>query len=246
MLDTRQEKTGRISIVGHRGAPECAPENTMASFQEGLRQGADVIELDVQLSADGHVVVFHDDCLERTTNGRGLLAERSLAELKALDAGAWFDPRFAGEPIPTLDQVLEWARDSVPLFVELKFSAAPEPTLGAAVVERIQAHEMTEQVVIISFAHQALSWVKQGAPNLATAALYAAPVADPVALARGIGANAVMPLWHLVTADGVASCHAAKLSVNVWGSGADYGALIAKGVDCVNADYPAQVRLDFF
>jgi glycerophosphoryl diester phosphodiesterase len=246
MLDTRRESTGRVSIVGHRGAPACAPENTLASFKEGLRQGADIIELDVQLSADGHVVVFHDNQLERTTNGRGPLAERTLAELKALDAGSWFGPRFAGEPIPALDEVLAWAKNQVPLFIELKYNAAPGPALGLAVLELVQAHTMTEQVTLISFAHQALHWVKQGTPELATAALYSARVADPVGLARGIRANAVMPLWHAVTVEDVALCHDAGLSVHVWGLGADYPALIAMGVDCMNADHPGQVRRDFF
>lgn len=218
----------------------------MASFKEGLRQGADIIELDVQLSADGHVVVLHDAQLDRTTNGYGALAERTLAELKALDAGSWFDARFAGEPIPTLDEVLGWAKDKVPLFIEMKYSAAPARSLGAAVVELVRRHEMTDQVMVISFAHQALQWVKQSAPDLATGALYSARAAEPVALARGIGANAVMPLCHVVTAEDITLCHDAGLSVNVWGRGADYPALVAMGVDCVNADHPAQVRRDFF
>ena len=246
MLDTRGQITGRVSIVGHRGAAACAPENTLVSFREALRQGADIIELDVQLSADGHAVVFHDDRLDRTTNAQGPLAERTLAELKALDTGSWFDPRFSGETIPTLDEVLAWAKDRVPLFIELKHSVPPDPALGAAVVERILAHGMTERVVVISFEHLALRWVKERAPELATGALYREQVADPVRLARRIRACAVMPLCHNITAKDVTLCHAAGLSVNVWGPDPDYPALIAMGVDCVNADHPAQVRRDFF
>jgi glycerophosphoryl diester phosphodiesterase len=246
MLDTRRHITGKVSIIGHRGAPDCAPENTLTSFREGLRQGADIIELDVQLSADGHVIVFHDAQLDRTTNGSGPLAERTLAELRALDAGGWFDPRFAGEPIPTLEEVLVWAKYRVPLFIELKYSAPPGPALGETVVDRILAHGMTGQVMAISFEHQALAWVKECARDLATGALYDAPVTDPVTLARQIGASAVMPLWHLVTADDVTRCHAAGLAVNTWGRDADYAALIAMGVDCVSADHPAEVRPCFF
>lgn len=246
MLETRRQITGKVSIVGHRGAPSCAPENTMASFREGLRQGADIIELDVQSSADGKIVVFHDDELDRTTQAQGPLSERTLDALKALDAGSWFDPRFAGEPIPTLDEVLVWANGRVPLFIELKHRAHPDPPLDAAVVERILAHQMMDQVMIISFAHQALYRVKERAPDLATGALYKFPVDDPVALARDIGADAVMPVWYHITADTVARCHDAGLSVNVWGDAADYPALIAAGVDCMNADHPAQVRRDFF
>jgi glycerophosphoryl diester phosphodiesterase len=255
VLDTRRKTRGKVSIVGHRGAAGCAPENTLAAFGEGLAQGADIIELDVQLSADGHVVAFHDDRLDRTTDGQGRVSAKTLAELKALDAGSWFDPRFAGESIPTLEDVLTWARERVPLFVELKYEGHVDPgdlplqagkTLDDAVVAQIVAHAMLDQVMVISFNHRALRRVKARAPGLATGALYGLPVADPVALAREAGADAVMPLCHIVTAQDVAACHAAGLAVNVWGALADYAALIAAGVDCVNADHPAQVRHDFF
>ena len=166
MLDTRSQTTGRISIIGHRGAADCAPENTLASFREGLSQGADIIELDVRLSADRRVVVFHDDRLDRTTNARGPLAKRTLSQLKALDAGNWFAPRYAGEPIPTLEEVLAWANSKIPLFIELKYSADTDPFLDTAVVERILAHKMTDQVMVISFEHQALVRVKEHVPDL--------------------------------------------------------------------------------
>jgi glycerophosphoryl diester phosphodiesterase len=245
MLETRRQITGKVSLVGHRGASACAPENTLASFREALRQGADIIELDVQLCADGQVVVFHDDHLERTTDGHGVLAEWSLAELKALDAGSWFAPRFAGERIPTLEEALAWARWRVPLFIELKHGGHTQPSLDTVVVQRILAHEMAEQVMIISFDHQALCRVNGLTPHLATGALYRTHVDDPVALARGIGANAVMPFWQAVTAEDVVLCHAAGLAVQVWGTDLDYPTLIAAGADCVNADHPAQVRHDF-
>lgn len=246
MLDTRRQITGKVSIVGHRGAPACAPENTLASFREGYRQGADIIELDVQLTADGHVVAFHDDELDRTTNGQGPLARHTLEELQRLDAGSWFDSRFAGEPIPKLEQVLAWAKDRIPLFIELKYSGHSDPSLEGVVIERVQANRMADQVMIISFDHPALHRVKGHAPHLATGALYAQPMRDPVGLARAIGASAVMPLWHLVSATEVAVCHDAGLAVHVWGDGMDYRALILTGVDCVNADYPAEVRREFF
>jgi glycerophosphoryl diester phosphodiesterase len=245
MLDTRRETTGKVSIVGHRGARACAPENTMASFREGWQQGADIIELDVRLAADGHVVVFHDDVLDRTTDGHGPLAAQTLAELKRLDAGSWFDPRFAGEPIPTLAEVLAWARDRVPLFIELKYGADADLGLVAAVLDQITAHAMIQQVMVISFNHRALQRARERAPGLATGALYLAPVDEPVQLAHRVGATAVMPLWPLITPEEIAACHAAELSVNVWGAGLDYPAMIAAGVDCVNADHPERVRREF-
>jgi glycerophosphoryl diester phosphodiesterase len=250
MLDTRREFTGHVSLVGHRGAAACAPENTLASFHEGWAQGADIIELDVQLSADGHVVVFHDDRLDRTTDGHGPLDKRNLDELKRLDAGSWFDTHFAGESIPTLDEVLLWAKDKVPLFIELKYGTHSDPAhdslLDATVVKLVAHHGMLDQVMVISFNHHALQRVKERAAQLATGALFVARVKDPVGLARAIGADAVMPLCHAITAQDVALCHDAGLAVNVWGADPDYAALIAAGVDCLNADHPAFVRRTFF
>src|SRR5438270_14072854 len=97
-----QQERGRVWVVGHRGAMGHSPENTMASFERGLELGADWIELDVHLSRDGALVVIHDETLDRTTNGHGLVREHALSELKRLDAGD-------GQRIPTLDEVLVWA-----------------------------------------------------------------------------------------------------------------------------------------
>src|SRR5688572_14064462 len=104
-------KHGQVQVVGHRGAMGYCPENTMASFQRALELGADWIEFDVHLTRDGGIAVIHDETVDRTTSGRGLVKEHTLAELRQLDAGAWFGAEFAGEPIPSLDDVLAWARE---------------------------------------------------------------------------------------------------------------------------------------
>src|SRR5882672_6085900 len=88
--------------IAHRGASSYAPENTFAAFDVAIAMGARHIELDVHFSSDGHLVVIHDDAVNRTTDGAGPVTGHSLAALTALDAGAWFDPRFKGERIPTL------------------------------------------------------------------------------------------------------------------------------------------------
>ncbi|MDB4897641.1 MAG: glycerophosphoryl diester phosphodiesterase, partial [Firmicutes bacterium] len=89
-----KNRDGFPFISGHRGAAGYAPENTMAAFRKGWELGADLLELDVQLTRDGHVVVVHDPTLERTTNGQGMVHEHTLAELKELDAGSWYGPTF--------------------------------------------------------------------------------------------------------------------------------------------------------
>src|SRR5215471_12590471 len=104
-----ERERGRVWVVGHRGAMGYCPENTLASFERGLELGADWIELDVHLSRDGQLIVIHDETLDRTTSGHGLVRDHTLAELKRLDAGAWFGAEYAGQRIPTLDEVLDWA-----------------------------------------------------------------------------------------------------------------------------------------
>ena len=106
-------------VIGHRGACGVRPENTVASFREALRQGADGIELDLQLSRDGVPVVFHDRTL-RKVGGRGAIRSQTLAQLRALDFGAWFGRGHAGEPIPTLTGVLDRFAGKTELLLELK------------------------------------------------------------------------------------------------------------------------------
>src|SRR5919206_2235221 len=101
----------RVQILAHRGASAYAPENTFAAFKLAVEQRADWLELDVQQTSDGKLVVFHDLRLERTTNGHGALRDLTLDQVRQLDAGSWFDPKFAGERVPTFEEVVALARD---------------------------------------------------------------------------------------------------------------------------------------
>src|SRR6185436_4821609 len=100
-------------------------ENTRAAFVRALELGADMVELDCQLTRDGAAVILHDETLDRTTNGRGPLRERTLREVRALDAGSWFGRAFAGEPVPTLDEAVECLRGRAGMNLELKGDDAP-------------------------------------------------------------------------------------------------------------------------
>lgn len=120
-----------IEIVCHRGANHVAPENTLAAAEICYRNGYDYVELDLQTSADGRLVVLHDATLDRTTNGSGAVAEATWAELAGLDAGSWFDPRFADQRIPLLDDMLQLAASlGGKLYIELK-AADPGAMLKA-------------------------------------------------------------------------------------------------------------------
>lgn len=110
-------------ILGHKGAPQAAPENTLASLRAALELGADGVEFDVRPCRSGELVVIHDQTVDRTTNGRGRVIDLTLDQLKALDAGSWFDPRYQGERIPTLEEALEVVSRAALIDIELKIDA---------------------------------------------------------------------------------------------------------------------------
>ena len=110
MFKLKQSSPRACWLVGHRGAMGHAPENTMASYTLAQHMGAEFVECDVHLSRDKEVIVMHDERVERTTNGAGLIKDLSLKQIKKLDAGAWFARKFKGEKVPTLHDLLSWAR----------------------------------------------------------------------------------------------------------------------------------------
>ena len=190
---------GRPLVVAHRGASGYAPENTFASFALGLEQGADLLELDVHLSRDGEPVVIHDEALDRTTDGRGLVVEHTVAELRQFDAGAWFGPQFAGQRIPTLDEVLAWARGRICLALEIKNAPSFYPGIEAKIAALLDRHDMLRRTLVISFDHPALRRLGGLAPGLLTGALYACRPVDQVDLAHAAGARVLAPAWSFVT-----------------------------------------------
>src|SRR5256712_11990174 len=122
-------------VIGHRGASGHAPENTLAAFGKAVSLGAAFIETDLQLSRDAHFVAIHDATVNRTTNGKGTVHDLTLAELRQLDAGSWFGSEFAGERIPTLEEILQFSnKNDVVFYLELKpggSSGGGDPAVGA-------------------------------------------------------------------------------------------------------------------
>ncbi|MDQ3693322.1 MAG: hypothetical protein M3464_06820, partial [Chloroflexota bacterium] len=147
-------RDGQPLIGAHRGAAAYAPENTLAAFAEGIRRGADMLELDIHLSREGEVVVIHDHTVDRTTDGRGYVHDLTVADLKRLDAGAWFDPRFAGERIPTLREVIEHVDRRLPLTIEVKGLPRAANALSDALVDLLEQMRMTGDLLVIAFDHE--------------------------------------------------------------------------------------------
>jgi len=226
--------------VGHRGAKGHAPENTAISFSVAAGMGVNVVETDVHLSKDGEVVLIHDHMVDRTTDGHGYVKDLTLAELKKLDAGSWYDARFAGERILTLDELLSWARDRIAVAIEIKNGPIYYPDIVAQTIAALRRHGMTRQAILISFDHLALREAKQIAPEIVTGILYVGGLADPVAAARAAGADALHPHWAYVTPELVQTVHAAGLALSPWNPNdlPTIRMLSQMGVDSVGTDYP--------
>ena len=143
-----------------------APENTLASFELACKAGADAIELDAKLTVDGHIIVFHDRTLERTTNGSGPLAQKTLAELRALDAGSRFSAEFRGEKIPLLEEVFEAVGRQLVINVELTNYATPGDHLVERVCELVRTCGLEKRVVFSSFLPYNLKRAKELFPDV--------------------------------------------------------------------------------
>ena len=227
-------------IYAHRGARAHAPENTLLAFDLAFDLGADAIECDVQRTADGQLAIIHDDTLQRTTTGRGPVAARTLAELRALDAGL-------GQRIPSLDEVLALcaARGrGVNLEIKAATPAAADATAAAlAPVLVALADGARSRVVISSFELGAVAEIKRRLPWLRVATLHRGRAwrrRDLLAPALEMGAEAVHPGVNLVTPALVAQAHKRGLRVGVWTANgwAALRQLLAWGVDGVFSDFP--------
>lgn len=203
--------------AAHRGASGLAPENTMAAMRKALDYPfVEWIELDVQLSKDGVPVVMHDDTVNRTTGRKGRVADYTAAELAAMDAGGWFAPEFRGEPVPTLEQVLEFAAGKCRLNVELKTYGGRYPGIEAAVAALLRRHGLIEETVVTSFDPTALRRVKGAEPRLTTGLIIdAAPPGLEHALAR-LGASFLSIGWSRLTAERMTAFRKAGLTVMAW------------------------------
>jgi glycerophosphoryl diester phosphodiesterase len=206
-------------IFGHRGAKKYAPENTLASFSLALEQGADGVELDAKLSADGFVVVHHDRIVDRTTNGTGHLSSFPLAKLRELDAGSFFSDAFRGEKIPTLEEVFETVGTRGIVNVELTNYFTPGDNLVEKVCELVRRHAMQKQVIFSSFFGMNLRKAAKLLPEVPRGLL--AFRGWKGAWARSFGFafgdfQALHPYMTDVTAQQVQRVHRLNRRINVW------------------------------
>jgi glycerophosphoryl diester phosphodiesterase len=156
----------RPLVFAHRGAMAYAPMNTIPAFELAAEQGADGIELDVWLSMDDMPVVIHDFELEKSTDGEGTVGSTPFEQLRELDAGGWYDEQYAGERIPTLDEVFEAVGDKVLLNIEVKSTTFRADHIAETIAGRVRDHGMTDRVLVSSFNPFVLRKLKQEAPEI--------------------------------------------------------------------------------
>ncbi len=197
-------------LIGHRGAKESAPENTLASLREAARQGARWVEVDVMLTRDRRPVLIHDDTLNRTTSGFGPVPDLSLEELKRLDAGSWFNPRFAGESVPTLEEALALIADlGMGLNLEIKpYPGQDVPTAEIALATLKRLWPAGRPLLVSSFEVPCLEVAKAMAPEIPRGYLLWDPPADWAAIADRIGAATLNVHQDRQTAETIAAYRA--------------------------------------
>jgi glycerophosphoryl diester phosphodiesterase len=162
------ERISRPWVIAHRGTPYDAPENTLISFERAIQQGADLIELDVRQTADRHLVIIHDETLDRTTNGSGTISAATFEELQALDAGAWMGKSFEGEKIPTLADVLTLTRSRAGLVIEIKAGSHQYPHIERRIVSLLEQQNRLDDIIIISADRAAIDRITQCNNQVAT------------------------------------------------------------------------------
>jgi glycerophosphoryl diester phosphodiesterase len=228
-----------VLAIAHRGASGYAPENTLAAFRRAVAQGVTFIETDLHLTRDAHFIAVHDETVERTTNGQGAVQQMTLAELRRLDAGSWFASEFMGERIPTLEEILEFAKkNDVVFYLELK----PNGFWGGehALISALRNASEIARCVIISFDPAILASLRKIEPTLMTGLLHENGAGQPFEKALEIGARQVVVRSDLITPNLLQQARKQDLQVVCWtvNSPAHMRMLVSAGVDGIMTDYP--------
>ena len=228
----------RPLLIGHRGYPARYPENTLAAFTGAMDAGCDMIELDVTLTRDRRVVVIHDDTLDRTTNGSGPVRDRTVEEMRTLDAGSWFAPRFAAERVPLLDEVIALTAGRCMLNIEIKTSAyeaddRPD-SVERQVAELVKTGGAMDRVIVSSFDRRILERLAR-MPAPPALAFISDAGADPevMGVLRTIKAFSWHPRRTVLTREQVERVHAEGMKIFPWtiNTRSEADALLQLGVD---------------
>jgi len=229
-------------IIAHRGASKYAPENTLSAFTLAHELGSDGIELDVQMTSDGELVVIHDETLDRTTNGKGWVKDHTLDQIKGLHISMG-DHDYPDEPIPTLSEVFDLLENTeMSVNVEIKDSAVLYPGIAEKVLAMIDQRNWEYRITVSSFNHMTLAHIRKIGSLVYTGVLFQDVLYEPWTYAHQLWATALHPHFRYVDAvpELVDESHINLLEVNVWTVDeiADIDRMLAKGVDSIVTNFP--------
>ncbi len=256
-FSVRQKTKGKMPwVVGHRGAMGHAPENTMISFEEAVSLGADMLEFDVRITKDGIPMIIHDANMDRTSNKPLNVADLTANDIQELDAGSWFDLRFAGERIPRLSTLLKWAHnkknkagDLLSFFVELKVDGDERrrEQLIKAVLKELQEYKVLNRSVLISFDEPSLVMINRLSPTTSTGFLYSDLLYDALDRAKNLKVNHLLPRKDRVSGDLVNEAHANGMAVMAWTADRldEFRKLVIWQVDAIATNYPDRL-IEFY
>jgi len=235
-----QPQRDAFIITAHRGASGWAPENTLAAFSKAIEMGSDYSELDVRLSKDGVVVLSHDDSLRRTTKEPGAVRDYTLAELKRFDAGSWFGAEFAGEQIPTLQEVMRLVKGKMKLNIEVKITRA-EPEVAQKVIEVIRAEQFDKECMITSFDQATIEKVAELAPDIPIGFIFTEKTTVDVFAGKW---PILSVRYSAVDADFIAKARQAGKKIHVWTVNDEkmMRELIDLKVDGIITNYPDRLK----
>lgn len=231
----------RTKIYGHRGASWYAPENSIEAFQMAYDMGADGIELDVQMTRDGHLVVAHDEEISRVSDGEGLIKDMTLEELRHYQFNKTH-PEYSNVRIPLLEEVLEHFKQKEFLYnIELKNGVFPYKGMEEKVLQLVKEKNALERTLFSSFYHKSMLELRRMEPETKVAFLYCDGILDvPVYLGR-YGVHTAHPAWYLLDRDdSLMDFHEKGITVNVWtvNSGSEIRRLCNMGVDGIITNKP--------
>lgn len=228
-------------IFAHRGASGYAPENTLEAFSLAMEQGADGIELDVQLTKDGEVVVVHDETIDRVSNGTGFVKDYTLAELKKFSFGNHME-EYKEAKIPTLREVLALVKPGrMEINIELKTGIFWYPEIEEKVIRAVREYGMQERIIYSSFNHYSVQRVKELNPDAETAYLFSDVILDVENYAKQTGVQGIHPAaYHLKMADFMERYKKSNLKVRVWTVNKKewINEFIREGLDAIMTNYP--------
>jgi glycerophosphoryl diester phosphodiesterase len=232
-----------VVVMAHRGFSGKAPENTLAAFRQAIEIGSDFIELDVRFSKDGHLVVFHDDTLERTTNGKGKVADFSLQDLRGLDAGSWFGSSFSGERIPTFQEVLDLAKGRILVNIELKKGDQGSYTmhdLADRALEEVQQAGMEGHVLFSSFDPGAVERIRKNNPSVPVALITGSPWHSPMEAFGGKALSFLNPRKSTLSETNLVRAHQQGAKIFTWtiDTEEEMEKFISMGVDGIITNHP--------